>query len=127
MGKTWSRKVKKNKLINFSHTINATKYSLYGLKAAFKNEQAFKHEVFILVFLFLILLIFDKSFFESVVVISAWLLVMAVELLNSAIEEAFDMITLEKDERVKRGKDMASAAIFICIVINILIWLYVFF
>ncbi len=51
---------------------------------------------------------------------------MVVELLNSADEESFDFVTTEWNEHVKRGKDMASAAIFLAMVINAGIWAYVF-
>ena len=51
---------------------------------------------------------------------------MVVELLNSADEESFDLVTIEWNEHVKRGKDMASAAIFLAMVINAGIWAYVF-
>ena len=55
--------------------------------------------------------------------LGAWLLVMAVELLNSAVEESINIGAPGYDERAKHGKDMASAAVFILLVLNGLLWL----
>ena len=58
--------------------------------------------------------------------VCAWLAVMAGELLNSALEEAFNLITTEYSPGVKAGKDMASAAVFVLMLANAGVWLYVF-
>jgi len=52
---------------------------------------------------------------------------MVVELLNSAIEEAFDLVSTEWNARIKAGKDMASAAILVAMIVNVGIWAFVFF
>lgn len=112
---------------NLKHLVSATKHSLAGLVAAWRSEQAFRHEVLILGVLILVLWFTGKSLSMYLLVLGAWLMVMVTELLNSAIEEAFDMLTKDYDARVKRGKDMASAAIFLAILINVFVWIYVFF
>lgn len=114
------------KLINFSQLIHATKYSLEGLLQAFRSEQAFRHEVLILCILIATLWLQDKKISCCLLVISGWLFVMIIELLNSAIEKAFDLITTQIHPDIKSGKDMASAAIFLSIIINIYLWCYVF-
>ena len=116
-----------SKLFNFKHLCGATRYSLAGLARAWRQEQAFRHEVVVLAVLCLVLVLCGKPFGLSLLVLGAWLVVMAVELLNSAIETAFDMITTERDDRVKAGKDMASAAIFLAIAANVGLWMFVFF
>lgn len=108
-----------------SHFVKAGLHSLAGLRHAYQNEQAFKHEVYVLPVLVLVLWLTGKSFGTSMLVLAGWLLVMAVELLNSAIEGAFNMISLERDDRIKAGKDMASAAIFLTISANVGLWLWV--
>ncbi len=108
-----------------SHFFKAALYSLAGMRHAFANEQAFKHEVLVLPVLAFVLWLTDISLGVSLLVLAGWLMVMAVELLNSAIEGAFNMISLERDPRIKAGKDMASAAIFLTIAANVGLWLWV--
>ena len=115
-----------SRYINPGHLVGATRHSLAGLAAAWKGEQAFRHEVLVLGVLFLVLCVSGQSAGEWLLVLGGWLAVMVVELLNSADEESFDLITTEWNARVKRGKDMASAAIFLAMVINAGIWLWVF-
>ena len=116
-----------SKLINPKHLLGATKNSLSGLVFAWKGEQAFRHEVLVLIVLALMLAATGKSAGQWLLVLGGWLGVMVVELLNSADEESFDLVTTEWNERIKRGKDMASAAIFLAMVINAGLWLHVFF
>ncbi|WP_300848283.1 diacylglycerol kinase [uncultured Bilophila sp.] len=115
-----------SRFINPRHLLGATKNSLSGLVFAWKGEQAFRHEVLVLAVLALLLAATAKGAGECLLVLGGWLGVMVVELLNSADEESFDLVTTEWNERVKRGKDMASAAIFLAMVINAGIWAYVF-
>ena len=80
----------------------------------------------VLVILAALLAVTGKDAGQWLLVLGGWLGVMVVELLNSADEESFDLVTTEWNEHVKRGKDMASAAIFLAMVINAGIWAYVF-
>lgn len=114
------------KPLNPRHLFGATKNSLSGLVFAWKGEQAFRHEVLVLAALALLLAATGKGAGEWLLVLGGWLGVMVVELLNSADEESFDLVTTEWNERVKRGKDMASAAILLAMIINAGIWAYVF-
>lgn len=115
-----------SRFINPGHLLGATRNSLAGLVHAWKNEQAFRHEALLLPVLCLLLLFTGKSAGQWLLVVGGWLGVMITELLNSAVEEAFDLISRDWNEHIKAGKDMASAAIFLAIVINVGIWLYVF-
>ena len=81
----------------------------------------------VLVILLLALIVTGKDFGEWLLVIGGWLGVMVVELLNSAIEEAFDLVSTEWNARIKAGKDMASAAILVAMIVNVGIWAFVFF
>ena len=115
------------KAINISHLLGATKYSLAGLNRAWNEEQAFRHEVIVLGLLAVLLIVTEKSVGLSLLALGGWLIVMSIELLNSAVENAFNLITLERHDRVKAGKDMASAAIFLAIAANVGLWIFVFF
>lgn len=116
-----------SRFCNPRHLLGATRHSLAGLARAWQGEQAFRHEVGVLVMLLLALIATGKDVGDGLLVIGGWLGVMAVELLNSAVEEAFDLVSTEWNARIKAGKDMASAAIFVAMIINVGIWIRVFF
>lgn len=113
-------------LINLHHLLGATCHSLDGLRRAWRGEQAFRHECIALFVLITLLFMTDKSVTDWLLVIGAWLVVMVVELLNSAIEEIFNLISTEWNPRIKDGKDLASAAIFLAMLLNAGIWIHVF-
>ena len=110
--------------LGISHLISSTKNSLSGLKIAWHGEQAFRHECLVLCVLAVVLAVSGASAGKWLLVISAWLGVMVVELLNSAVEKNCDLVTTEFRPLIKAAKDMASAAIFLAIVINVALWLY---
>jgi len=112
---------------HLQHLFDSTKHSLAGLASAWRSECAFRHEVFVFAVLVLVLWFTNTPLSKCLLVLGAWLFVMLIELLNSALEEAFDLVTKEYNPHVKRGKDMASAAIFIALIINIFVWIDVFF
>ena len=108
-------------MINLRHLYGAFLYSLAGLKRGWR-EQAFRHEVLVLLVMPFILWLIRPGLVWSAALLAAWLLVMALELLNSAIEETLDLITKESNIHVKYGKDLASAAVFFAICANGLLW-----
>ncbi len=112
---------------NLKHLAGAARNSLSGLCFAWKGEQAFRHEVMVLAVLAVLLLLTGKDWENWLLVLGSWLCVMVVELLNSAIEEIFDLVTTDWNARVKRGKDLASAAILLAMCVNASIWVHVFF
>jgi diacylglycerol kinase (ATP) len=100
---------------------------LSGLVCAFKQEQAFEFEVVVLAVLLAVLLRVRPSPALSAALVGAWLIVMALELVNSAVERAFDLIDKEHNLQIKEGKDMLSAAVFLAILFNVLLWGALFF
>ena len=102
------------KTTGLTHLINSTKYSLQGLKSAFKNETAFRHECFLACILIPLAFWLGDTKIEIALMISSVLLVMAVELLNSAVEAVVDRIGTERHELSGRAKDQGSAAVFKC-------------
>ena len=102
--------------------LNAAGYSWAGLAAAFKHENAFQQEVFLALLLIPLALFLGDSGIERALMIGAVLLVLIVELLNSAIEAAVDRISLEHHQLIKRAKDMGSAAVMIALMNVVAVW-----
>jgi len=101
---------------------NAFFYSMDGLTAAFKHEDAFRQEVFLALLLIPLALVLGETGIERVLMIGAVLLVLIVELLNSAVEAAVDRISLEHHLLIKRAKDMGSAAVMIALINVAVVW-----
>ena len=102
--------------------VNASRYSLDGLLYALKNEQAFQYEAIIFVAVCVALCFVPLTLTEKIFALFSWLVVMALELVNSATEKAFDLIDKNFRTEIKAGKDMLSAAIFITVCFNIFLW-----
>ena len=100
----------------------ASCHSLNGLLCAFKGEQAFVLETVVLIVLAAVLWTICLPVVQSILLIGAWLSVMALELVNSAVEQAFDLIDKDFNPHIKAGKDMLSAAVFLLILFNLLLW-----
>jgi diacylglycerol kinase (ATP) len=99
---------------------NALHYSLAGLQAAYRNEDAFRQETWLAAFLIPIALLLPASGIGKAIMIGSVLLVLIVELLNSAIEAAIDRISLDRHRLSKRAKDIGSAAVLIAL-LNVLV------
>jgi len=106
---------------------NALFYSLDGLAAAFRHEDAFRQEVLLAVFLVPAAFFMPASGTGKALMIASVLLVLIVELLNSAVEAAVDRISLENHLLAKRAKDIGSAAVFLSLVNVPAVWLLVLF
>jgi len=106
---------------------NALFYSLAGLAAAFRHEDAFRQEVLLAVILVPAAFFMPASGTGKALMIASVLLVLIVELLNSAVEAAVDRISLENHLLAKRAKDIGSAAVFLSLVNVPAVWLLVLF
>lgn len=102
--------------------INAAGYSFQGLTAAFRNEAAFRQELALVVLLTLIAFWLDISRIETAILIASLLLVIIVELLNSAIEAIVDRVGSEHHELSGRAKDIGSAAVLISLINVVVVW-----
>lgn len=107
--------------------INAAGYSWLGFKAAYKNEAAFRQELWLVTVLSPIALYLGETLMDKIVLISSLLFILIVELLNSAIEAVVDRIGDEIHDLSGRAKDMGSTAVFISITITTLIWIGVLY
>jgi diacylglycerol kinase (ATP) len=98
-----------------------------GLKAAFLHEDAFRQEALLAGALIPVALFLPVGGIEKALMVGSVLLVLIVELLNSAVEAAVDRISLENHRLAKRAKDIGSAAVFVSLVNVPAIWLLVLF
>ncbi|SDK10376.1 diacylglycerol kinase [Billgrantia gudaonensis] len=104
------------------HLVHSTHYSLKGLRAAFCHESAFRQELLICVLLLPLALWLGQGPLEWVLLIGSCLLVLIVELVNSAIESVVDRIGVEPHELSGRAKDLGSAAVMLTLLLAALTW-----
>lgn len=107
--------------------INAFFYSMDGLTAAYRNEDAFRQEFWLAVVLIPLALWLDVGALGKAMMIASVLLVLIVELLNSAIEATVDRISLDRHALAKRAKDIGSAAVLLSLVNVAIVWTLVIF
>jgi diacylglycerol kinase (ATP) len=102
--------------------VNACGYSIEGFAAAFKHEDAFRQEVFLAAVLIPLAFYLGKSPIEQALMVASVLLLLIVELLNSAIEAAVDHTSTEHNSLAKQAKDIGSAAVFLALTILAATW-----
>lgn len=102
--------------------LNAVVYSLHGFASAFRHEDAFRQEVLLAIVLVPIALLLDVGGPGKAVMVASVVLVLIVELINSAIEAAVDRIGLDQHRLSKRAKDIGSAAVFLSLVNAAVVW-----
>src|SRR5213594_2446740 len=104
---------------------NALGYSLQGMASAFRHEDAFRQECLLAAFLIPAALLIPVGGTERALMIASVLLVLIVELLNSAVEAAVDRISLENHLLAKRAKDIGSAAVFLSLSNAAAVWILI--
>lgn len=102
--------------------LNATGYSVAGLRAAYRGESAFRQEVWLCVVLVPAAFWLGEDWVQTALLAASAGLVLVVELLNSGIEAVVDRISYDHHDLSKRAKDIASAAVFLSLVICGGIW-----
>ncbi|NCH59425.1 diacylglycerol kinase [Cronobacter dublinensis] len=111
-----------NNTKGLTRIIKAAGYSWKGLSAAWKNEAAFRQEAVAVIVAIIIACWLDVDPMTRVMLISSVMLVMIVEILNSAIEAVVDRIGPEFHELSGRAKDMGSAAVLMSIILALVVW-----
>ena len=101
---------------------NALIYSMHGLRSAFTHEEAFRQELLLALVLIPLALVLEASGPAKALMVGSLLLVLIVELLNSAIEATVDRISLESNPLAKRAKDIGSAAVLLSLVNVAVVW-----
>jgi diacylglycerol kinase (ATP) len=102
--------------------LKATVWSWQGLRAAWLHESSFRLEVYLLLILAPLALWLGENGLERAVLIGSCLLVLAAELLNSAVEAVIERYGPEHHELAGRAKDMGSAAVFVLMMNVLLCW-----
>jgi len=103
--------------------VRAFFYSVRGLRGALRTEGAIRLEIAILAAVVPAAWFLKSTAIERALLISSWMLVIVIELINSAIETAVDRIGREHNELSGRAKDIGSAAVFSSIVLAASVWL----
>lgn len=106
----------------FEHFKHSTRYSIKGLRAAFQHEAAFRQELGVIVLLLPLSIWLARHPVEVVLLMGSCLLVLIVELINSAIESVVDRIGDEPHELSGRAKDMGSAAVMLTLILAGAVW-----
>ena len=101
---------------------NALGYSLAGLRAAYACEDAFRQEVMLAVILLPLAFFLPVSGVGRALMMGSVILVLIVELLNSAVEAVVDRVSLENHRLAKRAKDIGSAAVLIALLNVFIVW-----
>lgn len=101
---------------------NALGYSRDGLTAAWKNEAAFREEVLLAAIAIPLAFYLGRTGIERALLIGSIVLILIVEILNSALEAVVDKASPEKHELAKRAKDMGSAAVLLSLLNAAAVW-----
>ena len=102
--------------------INATRYSAQGFKAAWKTEDAFRQESVLAVILIPVAVLLPVSLVYKLLLIGSVILVLIVEVLNSAIEAVVDRFGGEIHPLSGKAKDLGSAAVLLALTLAIITW-----
>jgi diacylglycerol kinase (ATP) len=106
----------------FRRLVNATFYSLAGLREAWRNEAAFRQECVLVAILTPAAFWVGQSAVERALLVGSCWLVLIVELLNSAVEAVVDRIGTDHHELSGRAKDLGSAGVFVSLMLAMLVW-----
>ncbi|MFA9418720.1 MAG: diacylglycerol kinase [Gammaproteobacteria bacterium] len=106
----------------FARLVKASQYSWQGLRAAFRHEEAFRQELWLSIVLIPLGFWLGQTGVEKALLTGSVILLLLVEMLNSAIEAVVDRIGDEQHELSGRSKDMGSAAVAISIGLMVVVW-----
>jgi diacylglycerol kinase (ATP) len=106
----------------FRRLVNATFFSIAGLRAAWRNEAAFRQECVLAAVLTPTAFWVGQTAVERSLLIGTCWLVLVVELLNSAIEAVVDRVGTDHHKLSGRAKDLGSAAVFVSLALTALVW-----
>lgn len=106
---------------------HALHYSLGGIKSALKHEAAFRQEALLAAVLIPLAVFLPASALGKAIMIASVVLVLIVELLNSAIEATVDYVSQDIHPLAKRAKDMGSAAVLFSLLNVVIVWLVILF
>ena len=111
----------------FDRLSAALNHSFEGLKATFKNEEAFRREIFLALILIPVAFYTGDTTVEKILLVSSLILLIVIELINTGIEVIIDRVSLDKNELSKLAKDIGSAAVLIAFLNCFIVWLMILF
>lgn len=111
----------------FDRLSAALNNSFEGLKATFKNEEAFRQEIFLALILIPVAFYTGDTTVEKILLVSSLILLIVIELINTGIEVIIDRVSLDKNELSKLAKDIGSAAVLIAFLNCFIVWLMILF
>jgi diacylglycerol kinase (ATP) len=116
----------KNKT-GITRILSAFKNSAYGLKNTFNNEESFRQELILTIILTPLAICIGDNHIERIFLITSLILLLIVELINTAIEIVVDRVSYEKNELSKLAKDIGSAAVLIAFLYCFIVWFFILF
>ena len=111
-----------SQVTGIKRVILATKYSLAGLGAAWKNEAAFRQELVLCLVLMPAAFWLGRNAVEYALLLGTLFIVLITELLNSGIEAITDRVGVEHHQLSGRAKDLGSAAVFVSLLMLSCVW-----
>lgn len=112
-----------NNATGLTRIIKAAGYSWKGLRAAWQHEAAFRQEAAAVIIAIVIAALLDVDAVTRVLLVGVVVMVIIVEILNSAIEAVVDRIGSEIHPLAGRAKDMGSAAVLLTILLAVFVWI----
>ncbi|QDF29544.1 diacylglycerol kinase [Halarcobacter anaerophilus] len=107
------------------HLFKNTTYALSGLKHVLKTESSFKVELFCAIFIIAGIILIDTSISNKLILLVSGILVLIIELVNSAIENVVDLVTKEYAPLAKTAKDIGSSAVMFAIILHVVCWIMI--
>ena len=102
--------------------LKAFTYSFDGFKSVFETEEAFKQELFLCIFLFIVIILLKITYLEKLLLISSLFFIIIAELINTAIEVVIDRISDEYHILSKKAKDIGSLLVLIAFIYATIVW-----
>lgn len=107
------------------HLFKNTEYAISGLIHALKTESSFRLELFASLFIIAGIILIDTSLTNKLILLVTGILVLIVELLNSAVENVVDLVTHEIHPLAKSAKDIGATAVMFTIILHITCWVLI--
>ena len=110
-------------LFSIAKVFKAFRYALEGIVFAFKNERAFCQELLSFVPLAIVAIFISNSILDYLLLVIPFFFILALELVNTAVEQLADLISKERCPEIKIAKDCAAGAVLLMVFATATIWL----